>query len=91
MANTLSAMKRIRQEQKRHARNQAVKSRMRTFIKRAQDAIERGEREEAVEAVRQAVSEIDRAAKKGTIHANNAARHKSRLMQSLYQELNASL
>jgi small subunit ribosomal protein S20 len=56
---------------------------MRTYIKYAQAAIEGGNQGDAAEAVRAAVSEIDRAAAKGVIHANNAARHKSRLMQTL--------
>lgn len=54
---------------------------MRTFVKRAQLAIEAGDMAQASEAVRAAVREIDKAAQKGVIHANQAARRKSRLMQ----------
>ncbi len=85
LANTASAIKRVRQESKRRARNRAVKSRMRTYVKRAQLAIEAGDMAQATQAVRAAVREIDKAAQKGVIHANNAARRKSRLMQRLNQ------
>ncbi len=82
MANIKSAIKRIRQSEKRRVRNRAVRSRMRTYVKQANTAIVTGE-EDAVEAVRAAISELDRAAKKGIIHSNNAARRKSRLMKKL--------
>jgi small subunit ribosomal protein S20 len=83
LANTASAIKRVRQEAKRRARNRAIKSRMRTTVKRAQVAIEAGDMAQANEAVLAAVREIDKAAQKGVIHANQAARRKSRLMQRL--------
>jgi small subunit ribosomal protein S20 len=83
LANTASAIKRVRQEAKRRDRNRAVKARMRTYVKRAQIAIEAGDMAQASEAVRSAVAEIDKAAQKGVIHPNNAARRKSRLMQRL--------
>lgn len=82
MANIKSAIKRIRQSEKRRVRNRAVRSRMRTYVKRANTAIVTGE-DDAVEVVRAAISELDRAAKKGVIHPNNAARRKSRLMHKL--------
>ena len=82
MANIKSAIKKARQDEKRTARNRAVRSRMRTYVKQANTAIVTGE-EDAVEAVRAAISELDRAAKKGIIHSNNAARRKSRLMKKL--------
>ena len=83
MANTASAIKRVRQEAKRRERNHAVKSRMRTYIKQANEAIAHGDQDQAAEAVRTAISEIDRAASKGVIHSNNASRNKSRLMMRL--------
>lgn len=82
MANTRSAKKRIRQNVKRRARNKAVRTRARTFVNRARLAIA-DDPESAAEAVRQAVSELDRAASKGVIHRNNAARRKRRLMRHL--------
>jgi small subunit ribosomal protein S20 len=85
MPNNPSAAKRMRQEQKRRLRNRRVKSIVKTQITKARQAITTPavSVEEAQEAVRAAVSELDRAAKKGVIHRNNAARRKSRLMKQL--------
>ena len=82
MPNNAAAAKRMRQEQKRRLHNRSIKSLVRTQITKARNAIATGE-ENAEEAVRKAVSELDRAAKKGVIHRNNAARRKSRLMKRL--------
>jgi small subunit ribosomal protein S20 len=81
MPNNAAAEKRMRQEKKRRLRNRMVKSTVRTQITKAHLAIDSGA--DAQEAVRAAVSELDRAAKKGVIHHNNAARRKSRLMKQL--------
>jgi len=84
MPNNPSAEKRMRQEQKRRLHNRSVKSIVKTQITRARQAIASDTSIEAAEeAVRAAVSELDRAAKKGVIHRNNAARRKSRLMKQL--------
>jgi small subunit ribosomal protein S20 len=84
MPNNPSAEKRMRQEQKRRLHNRSVKSIVKTQITRARQAINSDTSAEAAEeAVRAAVSELDRAAKKGVIHRNNAARRKSRLMKQL--------
>ena len=79
MANTASAQKRIRQTAKRTARNQARKSRMRTFIKKVETAIAGGDKVEAAAALREAQPEMQRASGKGVIHANTVARKISRL------------
>src|ERR1041384_7339751 len=79
MANTASARKRIRQTATRTARNQARKSRMRTFIKKVETAIASGDKTVAVEALREAQPEMQRAAGKGLTHANPVARNLSRL------------
>jgi small subunit ribosomal protein S20 len=79
MANNASARKRIRQTQRRTERNQARKSRMRTFIKKVETAIAGGNHEVAVEALRVAQPELQRAAGKGVIHLNTVARKLSRL------------
>ena len=79
MANTASARKRIRQTTTRTARNQARKSRMRTFVKKVESAIAGGDRAAAAEAFRAAQPEMQRAAGKGVIHANTVARKLSRL------------
>lgn len=83
MANTKSALKRIRQSEKRRLHNRHYRNRTRTFIKKAREAIESGNVTEAEEAVRLAQKELDMTAKKGIIHKRNASRRKSRLMQSL--------
>jgi len=84
MPNNPSAAKRMRQEQKRRLHNRSIKSIVKTQITKAREAIDSDASvETAEEAVRAAVSELDRAAKKGVIHRNNAARRKSRLMKQL--------
>jgi small subunit ribosomal protein S20 len=79
MANTASARKRIRQSIVRTARNAARKSRMRTFVKKVEAAIASGDKAVAVDALRSAQPEMQRAAGKGVIHANTVARKLSRL------------
>lgn len=83
MANLPSAKKRARQNIKRRKHNQVFRTRARTYIKRARAALESGNNDAASEAIRDAVSHLDRAASKGVIHRNNAARRKSRLMKRL--------
>ena len=80
MANIKSQKKRILTNAKRAERNKAVKSELKTRIKNAQTTI--GDDDNA-EAVRLAVKRIDMAATKGIIHANAAARKKSRLMRKV--------
>jgi len=85
MPNNAAAEKRMRQEEKRRARNRGTKSLVQTQVTKARTAINSANipADNATEAVRVAVSELDRAAKKGVIHKNNAARRKSRLMKQL--------
>jgi len=83
LPNTESAKKAVRSSERKRLRNRVYRSRARTYVKRARALIEAGRLEEAREAVRMAVSALDRAAQKGVIHQNNAARRKSRLMQML--------
>jgi len=66
-------------------RNRAVRSRAKTFIIRAEKLVFTGEMESAQAAVAESISTLDRAAEKGIIHPNNAARRKSRLMKKLNQ------
>ena len=80
MANIRSQIKRNRQTVKRQARNKAVRSELRTRTKRAINDIDTGA-EDSDEAIRLAVKRIDKAAAKGTIHKNQAANRKSRLMK----------
>lgn len=79
MANTASARKRIRQTARRTERNQARKSRMRTFVKKVETAIASGDKSAASEALRAAQPEMQRAAGKGVTHRNTVARKLSRL------------
>ena len=79
MANTASARKRIRQTAKRTERNQARKSRMRTFVKKVEAAIAGGDKEAAAAALRVAQPEMQRAATKGVVHRNTVSRKISRL------------
>ena len=80
MANTKSAAKRARVAERQRVRNRIFRSAARTYIKRAERLISQGDAAGASEAVGNAISTLDRAAIKGIIHKNNAARRKSRLM-----------
>ena len=72
MANHKSALKRIRQTEKRRIANRTIRNRARTFVKKAKTAIKADAgNEAAVEAVRQAVRDLDKAASSGIIHARN--------------------
>ena len=80
MANIKSQIKRNRSNERRWLRNQAVRSELKTRTKTAQHAIAEGS-DDAPEAVRQAQKRINKAAAKGRIHKNQAARRTSRLMK----------
>lgn len=81
-----SAAKRARQDVRRRDRNKGYRSAARTAVKRARVSIEDSE-PEAKEAVRSAFVALDKAAQHGAIHANNAARRKSRLTRQLNKSL----
>ncbi len=81
MAHTRSALKKIRQAERRRRRNQMIRSRVKTLIKKARALIEAGNAELASQAVGNAISALDKAAEKGVLHRNNAARRKSRLVR----------
>ncbi len=83
MANIKSAIKRNKQNEKRRLRNRVFRGGARTYVRKARLAIESGDVESARAATLQAVSALDKAAEKGIIHRNNAARRKSRLMKQL--------
>jgi len=82
LANIKSAAKKARQAEKHRQHNAAMRTRMRTAIKKTEKAIKAGG-EGAVEAFRAAVPEIDTMVSKGIIHRNKAARHKSRLNKAI--------
>ncbi|HMK73582.1 MAG TPA: 30S ribosomal protein S20 [Myxococcaceae bacterium] len=82
MANTKSAEKRSRQNLKRRARNQAVRTQVKSALKRAREALSGKDAKAAEEAVREAVRTLSGAASKGVLHPRNAARRISRLARS---------
>lgn len=73
----------MRQNPKRRLRNRVFTGRARTAVKKARVAIEEGSAQDALSATREAIRALDKAAEKGVIHKNNAARRKSRLMRQL--------
>ncbi len=79
MANSAQARKRARQAETRRQHNMGRRSMLRTSIKKVVNAIAEGDKEAATSAYKEAVPMIDSMANKGHIHANKAARHKSRL------------
>ncbi|HPS42489.1 MAG TPA: 30S ribosomal protein S20 [Anaerolineaceae bacterium] len=83
MANIKSAIKRNKQNEKRRVRNRIYRGKARTFVARAKAAIVSKDAEVAQAATLEAISALDKAAQKGVLHKNNAARRKSRLMKRL--------
>ncbi|MBQ1871113.1 MAG: 30S ribosomal protein S20 [Lachnospiraceae bacterium] len=79
MANIKSAKKRILVANERNARNKAAKSKVKTYVKKVEAAIESGDKKVANDALLAAISEIDKATKKGIYHKNTSARKVSRL------------
>jgi len=78
LPNIKSVIKDVKKSQERHERNIAVKSKIKTMVKKARVASE----DQAKQAISTAVSVIDKAAEKGIIHKNAAARRKSRMMKA---------
>jgi len=77
------AQKQVRVDERKRLRNKSIRSQCKTNVTKAERLIFMGELEAAREAVVAAISSLDRAAEKGVIHPNNAARRKSRLMKKL--------
>jgi len=90
VANHKSALKRIRSSEKRRQRNRVVRGSTRTAVKRARIGIAGKDMAVAETSVHSAVSALDKAAAKGVIHKNAAARRKSRLMRQLNQAKQAA-
>ena len=82
MANTSSARKRIKQNERRRLRNRALRSAIRSAVKTARAAVA-GKAPKAADDVHAAIRELDRAVSRGVIHRNTAARKKSSLARSL--------
>lgn len=83
MANSPSAEKRIRRNARREAVNKARKSRIRTFVKKVESAIDSGIRADAVAAFAQAQPELMRGVSKGVLHKNTASRKIARLSRRI--------
>ncbi|MGI9338955.1 MAG: 30S ribosomal protein S20 [Gammaproteobacteria bacterium] len=83
MANSAQSIKRARQAENRRQRGQMLRTRYRTIVKRARVACQKGDAEAAKQAVREMQSAADKTATKGIIHANAAARIKSRINAQL--------
>ena len=84
MANHFSALKRARQTAKRTVHNRVNRSRIRTALRHFRDALAKGDKPAAEQMFRQTVSALDKAIQKGVLHANAAARYKSRLSARLH-------
>ena len=83
MANIKSQIKRNKQNEKRRLRNRVYRGSARIAVRNASSMMEVGNAEETQVAMLRAISALDRAAEKGVIHKNNAARRKSRLMKRM--------
>ena len=83
MANTAQAKKRARQAEKHRQHNASQRSEVRTSVKKAYKALATGDKSNAEAALNAAVPVIDAMARKGIIHKNKAARHKSRLAKQV--------
>jgi small subunit ribosomal protein S20 len=79
MPNHKSAEKRVRQNEKRRAINRSHRTKARTYIKRLRAALDSGDKQQVAQLLPEAVSVIDKSVQKGVLHANAAARYKSRL------------
>jgi small subunit ribosomal protein S20 len=77
VANIKSQIKRNKQNEKRHERNKAVKTRLKSAVRKFREAAEAGDKETAVSLGRDAAKKLDKAASKGVIHKNQAANRKS--------------
>ncbi len=79
MANHFSALKRARQTEKRTAANRAIRSRVRTALRSLRTSLASKDSQAAGASFNSAVSELDKAVRKGVLHKNTASRYKSRL------------
>ncbi|WP_168915591.1 30S ribosomal protein S20 [Microcella flavibacter] len=83
MANIKSQIKRIKTNLKAQERNKAVKSELKTAVRRAKEAISAGDKTKAAEALVVATKKLDKAASKGVIHKNQAANRKSAIAKQV--------
>ena len=79
MPNHKSAEKRVRQNEKRRTINRGNRTKVRTYIKKLRAALDSGDKQQVAQILPEAISVIDKSVQKGVMHANAAARYKSRL------------
>ena len=84
MANIKSQLKRIKTNEKARLRNKAVKSSLKTSVRKFREAADAGDRDTAVQAMTTASRELDKAASKGVIHKNQAANRKSAMAKRVH-------
>lgn len=89
MANHKSAEKRIRQAERRNLRNRTIRTQMKTVSKKARQAIETGEAQAIQTTLKDAMSNIQKAASKGIIKKKTASRHIGRLSKAAHKQLTA--
>ena len=89
MAHTLSALKRMRQSERRNERNHSIKTQVKTQIKKVLEGLKgkKKNKENLLAELQKAESLLDRAATKGALHRNNAARRKARLAAAVHGAL----
>ena len=85
MANIKSQLKRIKTNEKARVRNKSVKSSVKTAIRKFREAAEAGDKDKAVELLRDASKKLDKAASKGVMHPNQAANKKSAMAKRANQ------
>jgi len=83
VANIKSQIKRIRTNEKARQRNKAVKSELKTYVRRVREAVAGGDKDAASTALAVAARKLDKAVSKGVIHANQAANRKSALSKAV--------
>jgi small subunit ribosomal protein S20 len=83
VANIKSQLKRIRTNEKARLRNKAVKSELKTYVRRVREAVAAGDKDAATTALATASRKLDKAVSKGVIHKNQAANRKSALAKSV--------
>jgi small subunit ribosomal protein S20 len=83
VANIKSQLKRIKTNEKARLRNKAVKSELKTYVRKVREAVAAGDKEAATAALRQASRKLDKAVSKGVIHTNQAANRKSAIAKTV--------
>jgi len=83
VANIKSQLKRIRTNEKARLRNKAVKSELKTYVRRVREAVAAGDKDAATNALATASRKLDKAVSKGVIHKNQAANRKSALAKAV--------